>query len=65
MTFVFDMEPFWASSAVLLSALPTAAVAFVVAQERQVYVEQVSGIIVVSTVASVFVVSALLVAFPA
>ena len=64
-TYVFDMEPFWASSAVLLSALPTAAVAFVIAQERQIYVAQVSSIIVVSTVASVFVVSALLIALPA
>ena len=63
-TYVFDMEPFWASSAVLLSALPTAAVAFVIAQERQIYVAQVSAIIVVSTIASVFVVSALLIALP-
>ena len=62
--YLFDMETFWASLAILLSALPTAAVAFVMSQERGIYVSEVSSVIVVSTITSVATVSALLVYLP-
>jgi len=60
-TYVFEMSNFWASSAVLLAALPTAAVAFVMAQERKVYVTETSSVIVASTLLSVISISALLI----
>ena len=63
-SYVFKMEPFWASSAILLSALPTAAMVFVIAQEKMEYVSQVSSTIVVSTIISVATISTLLVFLP-
>ncbi|HET8728626.1 MAG TPA: AEC family transporter [Alphaproteobacteria bacterium] len=56
----FPMEPFWAASAIILAALPTGALTFVVAQQYQVYVERTSAVILVSTVLSVVTLSALL-----
>ena len=63
-TYFFELEPFWASSAILLSVLPTAAMAFVIAQEKEAYVGEVSSTIVLSTVISVVTISALLVILP-
>ena len=63
-TYVFKMDPFWASSAILLSALPTAAMVFVIAQEKMEYVSEVSSTIVLSTIISVGTISALLVVMP-
>ena len=63
-TYFFKLEPFWASSAILLSALPTAAMVFVIAQEKMEYVREVSSTIVVSTIISVATISALLVLLP-
>jgi predicted permease len=56
-----DLDSMWGKAAVLCAALPTAANAFVVAKEYETFVEGASGTILVSTVASVATVSALLV----
>ena len=63
-TYLFELERFWASSAILLSALPTAAMVFIIAQEKVAYVREVSSTIVVSTIVSVITISALLVMLP-
>ena len=63
-TYFFELESFWASSAILLSALPTAAMAFVIAQEKGAYVGEVSSTIVLTTIISVVTISALLVILP-
>ena len=59
-TRVFALDPFWAASAVILAALPTGALVFVVAQTYQTYVERASAAILVSTIASVATVAALM-----
>jgi len=56
----FPMEPFWLASAIILAALPTGALTFVIAQKYEVYVERTSGVILVSTIASVITLSVLL-----
>ncbi len=57
---LFPMDRFWTGSAILLAALPTGALTFVVAQQYQIYVERTSAAILVSTVLSVVTLSALL-----
>lgn len=59
---VFPLTPFWAASALILSALPTGALVFVVAQQYGVYADRTSSVILVSTVASVISVSLILAA---
>src|SRR5690606_2617026 len=54
------LDPFWTMSAVLLAALPTGALTFIIAQEYRVYAERASSAILVSTVASVVTLSLLL-----
>lgn len=62
-TYVFEMERDWAVGAVLLAGLPVGAVAFVVAQQYDVYVRRTSSAILLSTLLSLFTISALLVFF--
>lgn len=57
---LFPLDPFWADAAILLAALPTGALTFVVAQQYQIYVERTSTAILVSTVLSVMTLSVLL-----
>ena len=57
---VFPMDPFWEMSAILLAALPTGALTFVVAQRYGVYVERSSGVIFLSTIISMVTLSLLL-----
>ena len=57
---VFPMEPFWEMAAIMLAALPTGALTFVVAQRYGIYVERSSGVIFVSTIISVITLSLLL-----
>ncbi len=57
---LFPMDPFWTASAVILAALPTGALTFVIAQRYDLYVQRTSAVILVSTVASVFTLSVLL-----
>ena len=54
-------RPFWLASAVILSALPTGALAFVLAQRYEVYVQRSTSVILVSTVLSVLTLSGLLI----
>jgi malonate transporter len=57
---VFGLDAFWATSAVILAALPTGALTFVVAQRYGLYVPQATQATLISTVLSVVTVSALL-----
>lgn len=57
------VPPFWLAAAVILAALPTGALTFVVATNYGVYVERTSAVILVSTVASVITLSVVMVAF--
>ena len=59
-TRVFALDPFWAASAVILAALPTGALVFVVAQNYRTYVDRASATILVSTIASVATMAALM-----
>ncbi len=57
---VFPMDPFWTACAVILAALPTGALAFVVAQAHGVYEERTSTVILISTMVSIVPLSVLL-----
>lgn len=59
---VFTMPPVWAASAVILAALPTGALVFVLAQQYNLYVQRTTSVILLSTVISVVTLSALFVA---
>jgi predicted permease len=61
MPWFLDIDTMWGKAAMLCAALPTAANAFVVAKEYETFVEGASGTVLLSTVASVVSVSALLV----
>lgn len=60
-TYAFAMDPMWSKAAVILSALPSGANAYVIAQQYNVRVEIVSSAVVVSTGLSVITISLLLV----
>jgi hypothetical protein len=60
---VLHLEPFWAASAVIMSALPTGATAFVIAQRYGIYIEEATAVTLVTTVLSFVTVSILLVWF--
>lgn len=59
--YVFDLEGRWLQSAVLLAALPTGALVYVVAQRFDIFVGRASSMIIVSTVISMATISALLI----
>jgi malonate transporter len=63
-TRLFDVDPLWASVAILGAALPVAANVFIVAKQYDTYVERVSSAILISTAISVVTVSALLTILP-
>ncbi|MGQ9369795.1 AEC family transporter [Azospirillum sp. ST 5-10] len=56
----FPLDPFWAASAIILAALPTGALTFVVASQYRIYVERTSAAILISTILSVVTLSVLL-----
>jgi len=58
---VFSMPPDLAASAVILAALPTGALVFVLAQQYGIYVQRATSVILISTVVSVVTLSALFV----
>ncbi len=60
---LFPLDRFWTGSALLLAALPTGALTFVVASQYKVYVEETSQVILLSTIASVPVLSVILVVY--
>lgn len=57
---VWPLPPFWAGSCILLAALPTGALTFVVAQRYELEMEHTSTVILVSTIASVATLTAVL-----
>ena len=59
-TVLFDVQPLWATAALLGAALPIAANVFIVARQYDVYVVRTSSAILVSTVVSMISVAALL-----
>lgn len=56
---VFDVEPRWATVAILMAALPTGANVFVVGQRYGVYLERISAATLISTVLAVLTLSVL------
>ena len=60
-TVLFDVQPLWATAALLGAALPIAANVFIVARQYDVYVVRTSSAILVSTAVSVISVSCLLI----
>lgn len=58
---VFTMDPVWAAGALVLSALPTGALVFVLAQQYGIYLQRSTAAIMASTVLSLFTLSALFV----
>jgi len=63
-TRLFDVDPLWATVAILGAALPVAANVFIVAKQYDTFVERVSSAILVSTASSVVTVSALRTVLP-
>jgi predicted permease len=59
---VLDMDPVWAASSVILAALPTGALVFVLAQRYDIFVQRSTAAIMASTVFSVLTLSALFLA---
>ena len=59
MSHAVGLEPFWADSAVLVSALPSGALVFVVTQRYGVYAQRAAAV-VVSTLLSMVTLSMLL-----
>lgn len=60
LSWIGNFDPVWVWSAVLLASLPTATNVFVIAQQYHVWVERASASVLVTTVLSVFSVTALL-----
>ncbi|HEV3476285.1 MAG TPA: AEC family transporter [Rubrobacteraceae bacterium] len=63
-TRLFDVDPLWASVAILGASLPVAANVFIEARQYDTYVDRTSSAILISTAISVFTVSALLTVLP-
>ena len=59
-TRLFDVDPLWATVAILGAALPVAANVFIVAKQYDTYVERVSSAVLISTIVSTVTVSTLL-----
>ncbi len=59
-SWIGNFTPVWTYTAVLLASLPTATNVYVIAQQHNVWVEQASSMIVISTIVSVFTVTGLL-----
>lgn len=59
---LFPVDPYWRASALVLAALPTGALTFVMAQRYDTYVGETSSAILVSTLLSVITLSGILIA---
>lgn len=60
---VMNLDPFWAASAVIMAGLPTGGLAFVLSLRYGIYTQRMGASILITTVLSVFTVSAILVYF--
>ena len=58
---LLDMDPSWAAAAVILAALPTGVLVFVMAQQYDIYVQRATAAIMISTIVSVVTLSTLFV----
>lgn len=58
---LFPMQPVWVACAVILSALPTGGLVFILAQKYNIYLHRATSTILISTVLSVITVSAVMV----
>ncbi|MDX1711289.1 MAG: AEC family transporter [Rhodovibrionaceae bacterium] len=56
---VLDVDPLWANAALILAALPTGALVFVLAQQYEIYVQRSTAAILISTIVSVLTLSLL------
>ena len=63
LAFYLGLPPFWLAASVILAALPTGALTFVVATNYGIYIERTSAVILASTVASVLTLAAIMVWF--
>jgi malonate transporter len=63
-TRLFDLDPLWATVAVLGASLPVAANVFIIARQYDTYVDRTSSAVLVSTIISVVTVSTLLTTLP-
>ena len=61
---VFGLAADWLTAAVVLAALPTGSLTFVVAQQYRIYVERTSTVILATTILSVVTLSVALALFP-
>jgi predicted permease len=62
LTGLLGLDPFWAASAIILAALPTGALVFVLASQYGLYIERASAVILASTIISVITLSAVMIA---
>lgn len=58
---LFPMDPLWTASVVIMSALPTGTLVFVLAQKYDIYLQRSTAVILISTLLSVLTVSAVMV----
>ncbi len=63
-TQLFNVDPLWATVAILGASLPVAANVFIVAKQYDTYVDRTSSAVLLSTIISVVTVSALLTVLP-
>ncbi|RED54348.1 AEC family transporter [Aestuariispira insulae] len=59
-TFLFELSPLDTAAAVILAALPTGGLVFLLSQQYQVYLKRSAAIILITTVGSLLTVSAIL-----
>jgi malonate transporter len=60
-SYVFVMDPMWSKAAVILSAMPTGANVYIIAQQYKAHVETVSSAVVASTSVSAITIPLLLI----
>ncbi len=60
---VFELDAYWRSAAVILAALPSASLCFVLALQYRQFVERASATILISTILSPLVLGALMILF--
>ncbi len=61
---LFNIDPFWGAAGLLLNSMPVAVTVYIIAQKYNVYSEEASTEIIISTIASFFTLSALILIIP-
>lgn len=57
----FPMDPIWVAATVIMSALPTGGLVFILAQKYDIYLQRATSVILISTVLSVLTLSAVMI----